>query len=73
MVRDDLLSDPCPSKTRSDLEWDRVLQALADRCASGAGKRRALALPFASTRAEVQRSLAEVREAVDLDLAGEPL
>ncbi len=73
MVRDDLLSDPCPPKTRSDLEWDRVLQSLADRCASSAGKRRALALPFASTRAEVQRSLAEVREAVDLDLAGEPL
>jgi DNA mismatch repair protein MutS2 len=73
MVADDQLSDPCPPKTRADLEWDRILDALADRCASSAGKRRARALPFATSRAEVLRSLAEVREAVDLDLAGEPL
>ena len=26
------LSDPCPPKTRADLEWDRVLEALAGRC-----------------------------------------
>jgi DNA mismatch repair protein MutS2 len=69
----DLLSDPCPAKTRADLEWDRVLDALADRCASPAGKRLARALPFTETRAAVLTSLAEVREAVDLDIAGEPL
>lgn len=69
----DLLSDPCPAKSRADLEWDRVLEALADRCASPAGKRLARALPFASTRAGVLRALAEVRECVELDIAGEPL
>lgn len=69
----DLLCDPCPAKTRADLEWDRVLEALADRCASPAGKRLARALPFASTRSAVLVALAEVREAVDLDIAGEPL
>ena len=69
----DLLSDPCPAKTRSDLEWDRVLEALAERAASPAGKRLARALPFASTHDGVLTALAEVREAVTLALAGEPL
>lgn len=69
----DLLTDPCPAKTRADLEWDRVLEALADRSASSSGKRLARALPFASTRAGVLVALGEVREAVDLDVAGEPL
>ncbi|MFT3774871.1 MAG: endonuclease MutS2 [Minicystis sp.] len=69
----DLLSDPCPAKTRADLEWDRVLEALAERGASPAGKRLARALPFASTLAGVRTALAEVRECVDLDIAGEPL
>jgi DNA mismatch repair protein MutS2 len=69
----DLLSNPCPAKTRADLEWDRVLEALADRCASSAGKRLARALPFAETRAAVTTALAEVRECVDLDADGEPL
>ena len=69
----DLLSDPCPAKTRSDLEWDRILEALAERAASPAGKRLSRALPFASTREGVVTALAEVREAVTLDLAGEPL
>ena len=67
------LSDPCPPKTRADLEWDRVLEALAGRCASPAGRRLARGLPFASSRAEVLTALGEVREAVTLDLAGEPL
>jgi DNA mismatch repair protein MutS2 len=69
----DPLSDPCPAKTRSDLEWDRVLEALAERAASPAGKRLARGLPFASTRAGVLTALAEVREAVTFDLAGDPL
>ncbi|EYF05889.1 endonuclease MutS2 [Chondromyces apiculatus] len=67
------LSDPCPPKTRSDLEWDRILEALAARCASPGGRRAARELRFAGTRAEVLRSFAEVREAVTLDAAGEPL
>ena len=67
------LPDPCPAKTRADLEWDRLLAALAIRCASPAGRAVARALPFASSRAGVLTALGEVREAVDLDLAGEPL
>jgi DNA mismatch repair protein MutS2 len=64
---------PCPEKTRSDLEWDRVLDALAERCVGAAGKRLARALPFAEGHGEVVRALAEVREAVALDARGEPL
>jgi DNA mismatch repair protein MutS2 len=64
---------PCPEKTRTDLEWDRILEALADRCVGAAGKRVARALPFADGHAAVVLALGEVREAVDLDLAGDPL
>ncbi len=73
MLPDALLADPCPPKTRADLEWDRVLEALASRCASPAGKRVSRALPFATSRAQVLAVFGEVREAVALDLAGEPL
>jgi len=69
----ELLPDPCPPKTRSDLEWDRILEALAARCASPAGRRVARELPFARARAEALTALAEVREAVELDAAGEPV
>ncbi len=69
----ELHGEPCPPKTRADLEWDRILQALADRCTSHLGKRRARALPFAANGSEVRLALAEVREAVDFDIAGEPL
>lgn len=67
------LSDPCPAKTRADLEWDRLLEALAERCASPAGRRLARALPFASSHAGVLAALGECQEAVALDSAGEPL
>ncbi len=69
----DPLPDPCPAKTRADLEWDRLLEALSMRCASAAGRAAARSLPFASSRAGVLTALGEVREAVDLDAAGEPL
>ena len=69
----ELLSDPCPAKTRADLEWDRLLDALAARCASPAGRRLCRALPFASSREGVLTALGEVREAVELDVDGEPL
>ena len=69
----ELHSQPCPPKTRADLEWDRILGALADRCTSHLGKRRARSLPFAADGSEVRLALAEVREAVDFDIAGEPL
>lgn len=64
---------PCPPKTRADLEWDRVLDALAERCVSPAGRRLARALPFAADHAEILTSLSEVQEAVALDAAAEPL
>src|SRR4029079_6085918 len=69
----ELHNQPCPPKTRTDLEWDRILEALADRCTSSLGKRRARSLPFAVDRDEVRVALAEVREAVDFDIEGEPL
>jgi DNA mismatch repair protein MutS2 len=68
-----LAEDPCPPKTRSDLEWDRVLEALAARCVSVPGKVAALALPFAPTREEVRRASEEARETFLLRSAGENL
>lgn len=68
-----MLSHPCPDKTRADLEWDRLLGALAERCAGPAGKRLAEALPFAGSHEAVERALAEVREAVALEAADTPL
>lgn len=67
------LPDPCPAKTRSDLEWDRLLAALADRASSAAGKQLARSLPFARTHDALLLALGEVREAVDLNRLGEPL
>jgi DNA mismatch repair protein MutS2 len=67
------LRDPCPDKTRSDLEYGRVLDALAERCVSEMGKALARELPFAATRSETRRLLDEAREATELLAAGEPL
>ena len=63
-----LRPDPCPAKTRSDLEWDRVLGAVADRCAGPLGRGLALALPFAATREDARvllRQAAEARRQLD--------
>jgi DNA mismatch repair protein MutS2 len=60
------LRDPCPDKTRSDLEWDRLLAALASRCVSEMGRALARELPFAATRDEARRLEDEAREAKDL-------
>jgi len=68
-----LHADPCPPKTRSDLEWDAVLSALAGRCAGPLGRRLALALPFASTREEARRWLVQSAEAFALHDASNPL
>ena len=67
------LSDPCPDKTRADLEWDRLLAALAERAHSPYGKRIARTLGFGMTYDEVKTRLGEVKEAVDLDRLGERL
>jgi DNA mismatch repair protein MutS2 len=60
---DPLRLDPCPAKTRADLEWDRVLGALADRCAGPLGRGLAASLPFAATREEARALLAQAAEA----------
>src|SRR5262249_9025070 len=59
--------------TRADLEWDRLLEALADRCAGPMGQRFARALPFGATREDVRALLAEAEEATRLAEHGEPL
>jgi DNA mismatch repair protein MutS2 len=65
--------DPCPPKTRSDLEWDRVLHALAERCAGPLGRDLAVALPFAATRDEARAFLAQAAEATGLLERGQTL
>lgn len=57
-------TEPCPEKTRADLEWDRVLDALAERCAGELGRLAAHALDFADTFEEARRRQDEVREAL---------
>jgi DNA mismatch repair protein MutS2 len=68
-----LRPDPCPPKTRSDLEWDRVLSALADRCAGPLGRELALALPFAESREDARSFLAQSAEASQLLATERPL
>jgi DNA mismatch repair protein MutS2 len=63
---DPLHPDPCPPKTRADLQWDRLLTAVASRCAGPLGRLRALAMPFASTRDEARDWSAQAREATRL-------
>jgi DNA mismatch repair protein MutS2 len=65
--------DPCPPKTRSDLEWDRLLAALSERCAGPLGRDLALGLGFAGTREEAREWLAQSAEATRLLLEGRPL
>ena len=62
----------CPDKTLSDLEWGRLLAALGDRASSPLGREAALALPFLAADAAVE-ALAEVAEATEALLRGEPL
>ena len=64
---------PCPEKTRSDLEWDRVLAALAERCESSPGKEAAVALPFCESQDEVRIIMAEGAESLALHGAGETI
>jgi DNA mismatch repair protein MutS2 len=65
--------DPCPSKTRSDLDWDRVLSAIADRCAGPLGRELARTLPFAVTREEARAVLTQAAEATQAHQQGRPL
>jgi DNA mismatch repair protein MutS2 len=68
-----LREDPCPPKTRADLEWDRVLAALAARCAGPLGRGLSLSLPFETTRDGVRAALAEAAEATRLLADGRAL
>ena len=68
-----LREDPCPPKTRADLEWDRVLSALVARCAGPLGRGLALNLPFEPTREGIRAALAEATEATRLLADGRPL
>jgi DNA mismatch repair protein MutS2 len=68
-----LRPNPCPAKTRADLEWDRVLAALADRCTGPLGRDYALALSFAGTRDEARTWLAQSAEATRLLVDGRAL
>ncbi len=68
-----MLPDPGPKKTLADLEWSRLLLALADRCAGPMGEDSALGLTFASSREEVRSRLAEAEEAARLFAEGTPL
>jgi DNA mismatch repair protein MutS2 len=68
-----LRPDPCPRKTQTDLEWDRVLGAIAERCAGPLGRDLASALPFATSRDEARAFLAQSAEATRLLDEGRPL
>jgi len=60
------------SKTLEDLEWPRILKALADRCTGGAAQDMALKLPFLDDEAALDQ-LQEIRELGNLVDQGETL
>ena len=68
-----LRPDPCPPKTRADLEWDHLLSAIADRCAGALGRQRAASLSFALTREEAASWQEEAVEATRTLRQGTPL
>ncbi|MBI2391147.1 MAG: Smr/MutS family protein [Deltaproteobacteria bacterium] len=68
----DALDELAPEKTRSDLEWERLLGAIVARCETAVGKDAALALE-PPPRDELPRRLAEVQEAIATDDRAEPL
>jgi DNA mismatch repair protein MutS2 len=68
-----LSENPCPDKTRSDLEWDRLTDALARHCEGDMGKALARDLDFAPTRSETRARLARSQEALHLYRKAEPL
>ncbi|MEM9729458.1 MAG: endonuclease MutS2, partial [Myxococcota bacterium] len=59
------------NKTRVDLEWDQLEQAVADRCQGPLRER--LVLPVADTFEETSRALSESKEAWELLRRGEPI
>ncbi len=61
-----------PEKTRSDLDWARLLDALAARCETAVGRDLAAEL-VPERRDDVLRAIAEVREAMATAELAEPL
>jgi DNA mismatch repair protein MutS2 len=57
-------------RTLEELGWPEVLSALAARCRTPAGRRRAAALPFLGSASEASEALAAVEEARALAEAG---
>ena len=60
-------------KTLLDLEWDRVLGAIAERAAGPLGQRAALGLSFCTTLSGAQRAQNQAKEAFDLLVADTPV
>ena len=67
------VNDICPQKTRVDLEWDRLLDALAARCEGEMGKALARDWDFAETHDGARTRLARSKEAADLYRKGESI
>ncbi|MBI5536850.1 MAG: Smr/MutS family protein [Deltaproteobacteria bacterium] len=67
------LGPACLDKTRSDLEWDRLLDAIASRCSGPLGERATRSLPFCSSCDAVRVAMQETHEAFDLLVVDEPL
>jgi DNA mismatch repair protein MutS2 len=65
--------NPCPNKTRVDLEWDRLLGAISARCAGPLGRTLAEALAFGETRAQARKWMAESQEACRTLEAGQAI
>lgn len=64
---------PLAFDAADDLEWPRLLEALAERCTSAGGARLARELTFAATAVERARVESLHREACDLLRRGAPL
>ncbi len=73
MIQAEIGNNVCPPKTRADLEWDRVLEAIAARTTGIMGRELALSLPFPDSHDATRTALAESREATTLHQNGEPL
>jgi len=59
---------PVPEKTLADLQWQQILQALAQRAKTDLGKARGLGRAFLDSAAQVKEELARVDELVRLQV-----
>jgi DNA mismatch repair protein MutS2 len=68
-----IFGPPCLEKTRADLEWDRLLEAIASRCVGPLGEQAARTMPFCVSVEGVRLAMQQTHEAFDLLAASEPL